>query len=63
MFGLSVSSLRHYEKEGLLRPEYIDINTGYRYYGLKQFEVLNTVRYLRVLDMPLKDIREFLSNP
>lgn len=62
MFGLSVSSLRHYEKEGLLRPEYIDINTGYRYYGLKQFEVLNTVRYLRVLDMPLKDIREFLNN-
>lgn len=62
MFGLSVSSLRHYEKEGLLRPEYIDLNTGYRYYGLKQFEVLNTVRYLRVLDMPLKDIREFLSN-
>lgn len=47
LFHLSVSSLRHYETIGLLTPEYTDPATGYRYYGPRQFEVLNTIRYLR----------------
>lgn len=62
MFHLSVGTLRHYEKVGLLEPEQIDENTGYRYYSTRQFECLNTIRYLRVLDMPLEQIREFLKN-
>lgn len=62
LFHLSVGSLRHYEKAGLLSPEYIDPETGYRYYSTRQFEVLNTIRYLRVLDMPLTQIAEFLRN-
>lgn len=33
MFHLSVSSLRHYENIGLLKPEYIAPGSGYRYYG------------------------------
>lgn len=62
MFHLSVGSLRHYEKAGLLQPEYIDKETGYRYYSTRQFECLNTIRYLRVLDMPLPQIADFLKN-
>lgn len=62
MFHISVGSLRHYEKAGLLKPEYTDSETGYRYYSIRQFEVLNTIRYLRVLDMPLNEIGEFLKN-
>lgn len=62
MFHLSVGSLRHYEKIGLLQPEYIDVETGYRYYSTRQFECLNTIRYLRVLDMPLAQIADFLKN-
>lgn len=62
MFHLSVSSLRHYEKIGVLQPEYIDEETGYRYYSTRQFESLNTIRYLRVLDMPLSSIADFLKN-
>lgn len=54
-----VGSLRHYEQAGLLKPEYTDPETGYRYYSVRQFEVLNTIRYLRVLDMPLGQIGEF----
>ena len=30
IFHVSVSSLRHYENIGLLRPEYTDEQTGYR---------------------------------
>ena len=62
MFNVSLGTLRHYERCGLLEPEYVDPRTGYRYYGAKQFEVLNTIRYLRVLDMPLTQIAEFLHN-
>lgn len=62
LFHLSVSSLRHYEDVGLLTPEYIDPDSGYRYYGTRQFEVLNSIRYLRVLDMPLSEIADFLAN-
>lgn len=62
MFHISVSSLRHYESIGLLTPEYVSPDSGYRYYGTEQFEVLNTIRYLRALDMPLSEIEDFLQN-
>lgn len=62
MFHLSMSTLRHYENIGILKPEYIDENTGYRYYGIRQFEILNTIRYLRMLDFSLTEIETFLKN-
>lgn len=62
LFHLSVSILRHYEKIGLVQPEYKDPDTGYRYYSSRQFECLNTIRYLRALDMPLEEITEFVKN-
>ena len=62
LFHISVSSLRHYESIGLLAPEAVSEETGYRYYSTEQFEVLNTIRYLRALDMPLSEIADFLGN-
>ena len=62
LFHISVSSLRYYESLGLLTPERVDPDTGYRYYSVRQFEVLNTIRYLRELDMPLPEISDFLKN-
>lgn len=62
IYHVSMGTLRHYERAGLLEPEVVDPQTGYRYYSAKQFEVLNTIRYLRVLDMPLSQIADFLKN-
>lgn len=62
MFHLSVGTLRHYEQAGLLAPEYTDEQTGYRYYSVRQFEVLTNICYLRALDMPLPEIADFLHN-
>lgn len=62
LFHISVSSLRHYETIGLLTPAYVSPDSGYRYYGTEQFEVLNTIRYLRALDIPLPEIEDFLKN-
>lgn len=59
---ISVGSLRHYEKLGLLTPEYVDESSGYRYYSIRQFECLNTIRYLRVLGMSLPEIAGFTQN-
>ena len=62
MLHVSMGTLRHYEQAGLLTPEYVDRKTDYRYYSARQLEVLNTIRYLRVLDMPLPQIADFLQN-
>lgn len=62
LFHISVGTLRHYEKSGLLQPEYIDTQTKYRYYSTEQFERLNTIRYLRALGTPLNRISAFLNN-
>lgn len=62
LFHISVGTLRHYEKNGLLAPEYIDPGSGYRYYSIRQFECLHTIRALRALDMSLPQIASFLQN-
>ena len=60
MFHISTGTLRHYER--IVVPVFIEEKSSYRYYGIRQFEVLNTIRYLRVLDMPLEQIADFLAN-
>lgn len=62
LFHLSVQTLRHYEEIGLLSPEFIDKKSGYRYYSVRQFEMLTNIRYLRALDLPLNKIAEFIHN-
>ena len=61
LFNLSVGTLRHYEQMGLLEPARIDPASGYRYYGSRQLSTLNTISHLRVLDLPLAQIREFVT--
>ena len=61
MFRLSVGSLRHYETMGILPPAYVDPESGYRYYSTQQFECLNTIRYLRMLDFSLEQIAATLG--
>lgn len=61
LLNLSVGTLRHYEQMGLLEPAYVDPASGYRYYGSRQLSTLNTIGNLRVLDLPLAQIREFVT--
>lgn len=62
MYHLSVGTLRHYEQVGLLKPEYTDPATGYRYYSVRQLEQLTNIRYLRALDLPLDEITAYMNN-
>lgn len=62
LYHVSVGTLRHYEQAGLLKPEYTDPNTGYRYYSVRQFEQLTNIRYLRALGLPLQEIAAHMQN-
>jgi DNA-binding transcriptional MerR regulator len=57
---LSVKALRHYDELGLLRPEHVDLTTGYRYYRRRQAPAAIAIALLRSLDVPLPAIRELL---
>jgi len=58
---LSVKALRHYDDLGLLRPEHVDVATGYRYYDRRQAPIAIAIAVLRSLDVPLPVIRELLT--
>jgi effector-binding domain-containing protein len=61
MTGLSVKALRHYDATGVLRPAWVDVASGYRYYRLSQANHAEAIRVLRSLDMPLEEIRIVLN--
>ena len=61
LYGISVDTLRHYEKQGILMPEQVS-DSGYRYYSNRQIWQLNIIRTLRQLGIGLMDIRDYLNH-
>ena len=41
--GLSADTLRYYDKVGLICPQVVDKETGYRYYSVKQLWLTDMV--------------------
>ncbi|WP_342560994.1 MerR family transcriptional regulator [Paenibacillus sp. FSL R7-0345] len=62
LFQIDIRTLRYYDEMGLFTPASVDEQTGYRYYSIEQFESLNTILYLKALNIPLKEIRQFVHN-
>ncbi|KUP24045.1 MerR family transcriptional regulator [Paenibacillus sp. DMB5] len=62
LFQIDIRTLRYYDEIGLFTPASVDGQTGYRYYSIEQFESLNTILYLKALNIPLKEIRQFVHN-
>jgi DNA-binding transcriptional MerR regulator len=60
---MSVKTLRHYHRIGLLEPADIDPDSGYRYYTTDQIPTAQVIRRFRQLDMPLEDIQAVLAAP
>ena len=58
---VTVKSLRHYEKLGLLVPNKVDQWTGYRYYDVSQMQQLNGILRLKKMGFTLEEIRELLD--
>ncbi len=59
--GLSVGALRHYDEHGILAPASVNPETSYRLYRRDQVERALLVGMLRSMDMPLDEVRAFLS--
>jgi len=57
--GVSIYSLRYYERIQVLIPAYIDPDTGYRYYSFDQINLLELIGLCVELDIPLKDMPKF----
>lgn len=59
--GISVKSLRYYEKLGILIPAYINEETGYRYYKIEQMIIVELIIYCIYLDIPLKNFHNYYT--
>ena len=57
-----VSVLRHYDKEGLLTPVYVDNFTGYRYYSKEQISIFVRITALKRAGFTLPEIKKILSS-
>ncbi len=60
--GVSIQTLRNYSNDGLITPAYVDPQSGYRYFAFQQFHIIDRIKYLRSLDLPLPQIRELISS-
>jgi DNA-binding transcriptional MerR regulator len=63
MTHLSVKTLRHYHRVGLLAPADVDPATGYRHYTTDQVPTAQIIRRFRELDMPVDQLRAVLAAP
>ncbi|MFG2369355.1 MerR family transcriptional regulator [Streptomyces mirabilis] len=61
--SLSIKTLRHYHRVGLLAPAQVDADTGYRWYTTDQIPTAQVIRRFRTLDMPLEQIHAVLQAP
>ena len=60
---VTVKTLRHYGRLGLLRPAWVDRFSGYRYYSLEQLPHLNRILALKELGFSLEQVAVLLNQP
>ena len=60
MKGVGVKSLRYYERMGVLPPAYVDPDSGYRYYSMRQMVDIDIITTCIDLGIPLRELREYL---
>jgi DNA-binding transcriptional MerR regulator len=58
----TVKTLRYYHDEGLLEPDYVDVESGYRYYRESSVDKAKVIGLLRSLEFSINDIREIIVN-
>lgn len=61
--NVTVKTLHYYDKIGLLKPEYRDESTNYRYYTKRQMIDVLVIRRLRALGISIDDIKSIISKP
>lgn len=60
--NLPISTLRYYDSEGIISPEYKDENTNYRYYRFFQIPIIKMIVHLKKLGFSNAKIKSHLEN-
>lgn len=60
MTNISISTLRYYDREGLL-PNMERSKGGIRVFSKIELDTLRIIECLKMTDMPIKDIKQFLD--
>ncbi|MGE7889855.1 MerR family transcriptional regulator [Bacillus cereus] len=61
MHNIAESTLRYYDEKGIFHPSIVDPQTNYRYYTIDQFSLLDMIKFLRQLNIPLKEIKQYID--
>ncbi len=61
MKGVSHRSLRHYDEIGILKPAYVNTETGYRYYTKSQMIILDVITLCVAFGIPLKQFKSYMQ--
>lgn len=59
---VTVKALRHYDEIGLIKPESVNAETGYRQYSEKQIPRMLLISKLKYYGFSLSDIRDILAS-
>ncbi|HDR8172088.1 TPA: MerR family transcriptional regulator [Bacillus thuringiensis] len=59
---LTMKTLRYYDEIGLLKPDFIDVKNGYRYYNISQLETALLITRLKTYLFSLEEIKDILAN-
>lgn len=62
LFNISTQTLRLYDRIDLLKPSYINEETGYRYYSIGQFVNLECIKRCKAMGFSLEEIKELIGN-
>ncbi len=62
LVGITKKNIRFYEEQGLLSPRRNSQN-GYREYGEEEVEILQRIKLMRKLGVPLEEIRKMQAGP
>jgi DNA-binding transcriptional MerR regulator len=59
--GAGIKALRYYERINILKPVFVNPDTGYRYYSFNQTYLVSLIMFCIELDIPLKELTEFIG--
>lgn len=58
LVGVSTHALRRYDAMGILKPIYVDPDSGYRYYSFYQMELVIPIQFCVHAQVPLAKLRD-----
>jgi len=58
---IPIKTLRYYDEMDLLKPAYINPETGYRYYAPEQFYLIDIIKYGKRLELSLDEIKSMMD--